>query len=302
MSTQPTDDPAEPTVDGTIESAVRTILAGIGEDPDRDGLVATPARVRRMYEELTAGYAMDPDEVLNDAVFEVGYSEMVVVKDISFHSLCEHHLLPFAGMAAVAYIPDGRVIGLSKIPRVVDMYARRLQVQERLTQQIADFLMERLAPQGVGRRRRGHAPLRQHARHPQARHGHDHLGRAGTLPPQRQDASRVLQPPAAALHGRPVSRALAYHRGHDQTAQGAHRQARARRPRSRCQGARARPAGRRLRGRLHGAAADAGDGRQRGAPGGRRRGRAVHPLGCAHDARCRASASSCARRAWTTSS
>ena len=88
--------------------------------------------------------------VLNEAVFEVGYSEMVVVKDISFHSLCEHHLLPFAGMAAVAYIPDGRVIGLSKIPRVVDMYARRLQVQERLTQQIADFLMERLAPQGVG--------------------------------------------------------------------------------------------------------------------------------------------------------
>jgi len=133
-----------------IESAVRSILAEIGEDPARAGLAGTPDRVRRMYAELTAGYAMDPDEVLNDAIFEVDYSEMVVVKDIPFHSLCEHHLLPFAGSAAVAYIPDRRVIGLSKIPRVVDMYARRLQVQERLTQQIADLLMDRLAPRGVG--------------------------------------------------------------------------------------------------------------------------------------------------------
>jgi GTP cyclohydrolase IA len=123
---------------------------GIGEDPDRAGLVDTPERVRRMYAELTAGYATDPEEVLNDAIFDVGYSEMVLVKDIPFHSLCEHHLLPFAGTAAVAYIPDGRVIGLSKIPRIVDMYARRLQVQERFTQQIADFLMERLEPKGVG--------------------------------------------------------------------------------------------------------------------------------------------------------
>jgi GTP cyclohydrolase I len=129
---------------------VRAILVGVGEEPDRAGLLDTPARVRRMYAELTAGYATDPDEVLNDAIFEVGYSEMVLVKDIPFHSLCEHHLLPFAGTAAVAYIPAGRVIGLSKIPRVVDMYARRLQVQERLTQQIADFLMDRLAPKGVG--------------------------------------------------------------------------------------------------------------------------------------------------------
>lgn len=103
-----------------------------------------------MYAELTAGYGMDPAEVLNDAIFEVDYSEMVVLKDISFHSLCEHHLLPFAGTASVAYIPDGRVIGLSKIPRIVDMYARRLQVQERLTQQVADFLMQQLRPQGVG--------------------------------------------------------------------------------------------------------------------------------------------------------
>ncbi len=133
-----------------IESAVRQILTEIGEDPDRSGLADTPSRVRRMYAELTAGYGMDPREILNDAVFDVDYSEMVVVKDISFHSLCEHHMLPFAGTASVAYIPDGRVIGLSKIPRVVDMYARRLQVQERLTQQVADFLMAQLRPQGVG--------------------------------------------------------------------------------------------------------------------------------------------------------
>ncbi len=136
--------------DGPIEDAVRTILTEIGEDPDRPGLVDTPVRVGRMYAELTAGYTIDPDEVRNDAVFDVDYSEMVVVKDIPFHSLCEHHMLPFAGTAAVAYIPDQRVIGLSKIPRVVDMYARRLQVQERLTQQVAEFLMERLAPRGVG--------------------------------------------------------------------------------------------------------------------------------------------------------
>jgi GTP cyclohydrolase I len=136
--------------DSNIGRAVRTILSEIGEDPERSGLVDTPARVERMYAELTAGYEMQPAEVLNDAVFDVDYSEMVVVKDIPFHSLCEHHMLPFAGSAAVAYIPDGRVIGLSKIPRVVDMYARRLQIQERLTQQIADFLMENLAPKGVG--------------------------------------------------------------------------------------------------------------------------------------------------------
>lgn len=136
--------------EGAIASAVRSILVEIGEDPIRAGLAGTPDRVRRMYAELTAGYAMDPEDVVNDAVFEVDYSEMVVVKDIPFHSLCEHHLLPFAGSAAVAYIPDRRVLGLSKIPRVVDMYARRLQVQERLTQQIADFLMERLSPKGVG--------------------------------------------------------------------------------------------------------------------------------------------------------
>ena len=103
-----------------------------------------------MYAELTAGYHVDPDRLVNNAIFDVDYSEMVVVKDIPFYSLCEHHLLPFFGQAAVAYIPEGRVIGLSKIPRIVEMYSRRLQVQERMTKQIADFLMERLEPRGVG--------------------------------------------------------------------------------------------------------------------------------------------------------
>jgi GTP cyclohydrolase I len=135
---------------GPVEEAVREILVEIGEDPDRQGLKGTPDRVHRMYAELTAGYHVDPDRLINGAVFDVEYSEMVVVKDIPFYSLCEHHLLPFFGTAAVAYIPRGKVIGLSKIPRVVEMYARRLQVQERMTQQIADFVNDRLGPQGVG--------------------------------------------------------------------------------------------------------------------------------------------------------
>src|SRR3954451_24533920 len=133
-----------------VEDAVRDILAEIGEDPDREGLRGTPARVHRMYAELTAGYHVNPDRLINGAIFDVGYSEMVVVKEIPFYSLCEHHLLPFFGRAAVAYIPRGRVVGLSKIPRIVETYARRLQVQERMTQQIAEFLQERLEPQGVG--------------------------------------------------------------------------------------------------------------------------------------------------------
>jgi GTP cyclohydrolase I len=138
------------TPNGAVEEAVRQILVEMGEDPDRQGLRGTPDRVHRMYAELTAGYHVDPARLVNGAIFDVEYSEMVVVKDIPFYSLCEHHLLPFFGTAAVAYIPRGKVIGLSKIPRVVEMYARRLQVQERMTQQIADFLNERLAPQGVG--------------------------------------------------------------------------------------------------------------------------------------------------------
>jgi GTP cyclohydrolase IA len=133
-----------------VEEAVRTIIRGVGEDVGRQGLERTPARVRRMYAELTAGYHVDPERLLNGAVFDVDYSEMVVVRGIPFSSLCEHHLLPFFGTAAVAYIPRGRVVGLSKIPRIVEMYARRLQVQERLTQQVADLLMQRLDPKGVG--------------------------------------------------------------------------------------------------------------------------------------------------------
>ena len=143
-------DPPDEHDNGRVEAAVRRILEEIGEDPDRQGLVGTPERVHRMYTELTAGYHVDPDRLINNAVFDVDYSEMVIVKDIPFYSLCEHHLLPFFGNAAVAYIPRGKVIGLSKIPRIVEMYARRLQVQERLTQQVAEFLQERLAPQGVG--------------------------------------------------------------------------------------------------------------------------------------------------------
>ena len=135
---------------GRVEDAVRDILTEIGEDPTREGLVGTPDRMHRMYHELTAGYHVDPERLINKAIFDVDYSEMVVVKDIPFYSLCEHHLLPFFGSAHVAYIPHDKVIGLSKIPRIVEMYARRLQVQERMTQQIADFLMERLEPKGVG--------------------------------------------------------------------------------------------------------------------------------------------------------
>ncbi|MFL5645315.1 MAG: GTP cyclohydrolase I FolE [Chloroflexota bacterium] len=135
---------------GRVEEAVRQILIEIGEEPDREGLAGTPDRVHRMYTELTAGYHVDPDRLINDAIFDVGYSEMVVVKDIPFYSLCEHHLLPFFGTAAVAYIPRGKVVGLSKIPRIVETYARRLQIQERLTQQVAEFLQDRLEPQGVG--------------------------------------------------------------------------------------------------------------------------------------------------------
>jgi len=135
---------------GRVEAAVREILREIGEDPDREGLQATPSRVHRMYAELTAGYHVDPDRLVNGAIFEVDYSEMVVVRDVPFYSLCEHHLLPFFGTAAVAYTPRGRVVGLSKIPRIVETFARRLQVQERMTQQIADFLQERLEPSGVG--------------------------------------------------------------------------------------------------------------------------------------------------------
>ena len=132
-----------------IAAAVRVILENIGEDPQRQGLRRTPQRIADMYDELTAGYHTDPVALINDALFEVNYTEMVIIKDIDFYSLCEHHLLPFLGKAHVAYIPRGKVLGLSKIPRIVEMFARRLQVQERMTQQIADFIDQALHPYGV---------------------------------------------------------------------------------------------------------------------------------------------------------
>lgn len=132
-----------------MEIAVRTILEGIGEDPKREGLQRTPYRVAKMYGELTAGYHVDPVALINDAIFTVDYNELVVVRDIEFSSLCEHHMLPFWGRAHVAYMPQGKVIGLSKIPRIVDMFAQRLQVQERMTRQIADFVGEVTGASGV---------------------------------------------------------------------------------------------------------------------------------------------------------
>lgn len=132
-----------------IKEAVRAILNSVGEDPEREGLKNTPERVSRMYAELLAGYTVNATAMINNALFEAEVDEMVIVRDIEFSSLCEHHMLPFIGHAHIAYLPNGKVIGLSKIPRVVDMFARRLQIQENLTRQIADFLMEVLKPHGV---------------------------------------------------------------------------------------------------------------------------------------------------------
>ena len=132
-----------------IQKAVRTILTSIGEDPEREGLLATPERVQRMYIELCAGYEMDLDAVVHGAVFNEDCGSMVLVKNISFYSLCEHHMLPFYGKMHVAYYPDGKIIGLSKIPRIVEMYARRLQVQERLTEQVCNAVETILQPKGV---------------------------------------------------------------------------------------------------------------------------------------------------------
>ena len=133
----------------SINKAVDTLLSSIGEDPNRQGLQGTPDRIARMYAEIFDGYRTDPDKLINDALFDVSYNEMVIVKDIAYTSMCEHHMLPFFGRAHVAYIPDGKVIGLSKIPRIVDMFSHRLQLQEKLTSQIADFLETALEPLGV---------------------------------------------------------------------------------------------------------------------------------------------------------
>ena len=133
-----------------MQDAVRALLAGVGEEPDREGLEKTPERVEKSLRFLTSGYGQDPKALINEALFTVTYDEMVLVKDIDVFSLCEHHLLPFYGKAHVAYIPNGRVVGLSKIPRLVDMFARRLQVQERLTVQIAETIRDAIQPRGVG--------------------------------------------------------------------------------------------------------------------------------------------------------
>jgi GTP cyclohydrolase I len=132
-----------------MEDLIRDLLVRLGEDPSREGLVRTPQRVSSALRFLTSGYEADIDEVLNDALFTVDYSEMVIVKDIDFYSLCEHHMLPFFGKCHVAYIPRRRVIGLSKIPRLVDVFARRLQIQERMTNQIAETVREKIDPLGV---------------------------------------------------------------------------------------------------------------------------------------------------------
>jgi GTP cyclohydrolase I len=133
-----------------METAVKQMLTAFGENPSRKGLERTPERVAKMYTELLAGYRVDPLKIVKDALFEVTYDEMVIVRDIEFYSMCEHHMLPFMGRVHVAYLPSGRVLGLSKIPRIVDVYARRLQVQERMTRQIADFINDALMPKGVG--------------------------------------------------------------------------------------------------------------------------------------------------------
>lgn len=150
ISDESTDFPGETHLDqGGIQQATRLLLRALGEDPQRSGLSRTPERVARMYSELLEGYQIDPISLVNDAIFEETYDQMIVVRDIEFFSLCEHHLLPFMGRAHVAYLPRGRVIGLSKIPRIVDMFARRLQVQERMTRQIAEFVDDILHPIGV---------------------------------------------------------------------------------------------------------------------------------------------------------
>jgi GTP cyclohydrolase I len=132
-----------------VESYVKAILDELGEDPDREGLLKTPARVARALRELTKGYKQDPEAIINGALFTEDYSEMIVMKDVDFYSMCEHHMLPFFGKAHIAYLPKGKIVGISKLARLVDVFARRLQVQERMTTQVASLLMEKLTPEGV---------------------------------------------------------------------------------------------------------------------------------------------------------
>lgn len=139
-----------PSSSRSLEALAEELLVLVGEDTERQGLVRTPQRVAKAWQELTSGYGVDVDQLINRALFDESYSEMVVVRDISFYSLCEHHLLPFFGVCHVAYIPNGKIIGLSKIPKLVKVFSRRLQVQERLTNEIADILMRKVGPLGVG--------------------------------------------------------------------------------------------------------------------------------------------------------
>lgn len=140
---------ALPVDEAAVQRSVEDLLSAIGENPNRQGLIDTPRRVAKAYQELVSGYTANPVDLVNNAVFDIDYDDMIIVSDIEYYSLCEHHVLPFVGHAHVAYLPNGKVLGLSKIPRIVDMFSRRLQVQERLTRQIAEFLVEVLDPKGV---------------------------------------------------------------------------------------------------------------------------------------------------------
>ena len=176
---------------GSIAPLIEELLARLGEDPKRDGLLRTPERVDKALRFLTSGYQMDIEKILNGALYEVKYDEMVVVKDIEFFSLCEHHMLPFFGKMHVAYLPQKKVIGLSKIPRIVDMFARRLQIQERLTQEVAQTIQEVIGPAGRRRDLRGAALLHDDARRGEAALGRDDQRDAGGVPRPQRDARRV---------------------------------------------------------------------------------------------------------------
>ena len=176
---------------GNIADLVRQMIVQLGEDPNREGLRRTPERFEKALRFLTSGYRQDPAKILNGAMFSVTYDEMVVVKDIEVYSLCEHHLLPFFGKCHVAYIPNKKVVGLSKIARLVNMYARRLQIQERLTSQIAQTLEDQLEPAGRGRDRRGAASLHGDARRRKAEFRGDDQRHARRLPRKQADARRI---------------------------------------------------------------------------------------------------------------
>ena len=180
-------------------------LGLLGEDVTRAGLLKTPNRVAESLLWLTRGYEMDVAEVVGDALFDEAHQSMVMVRDIELYSLCEHHVLPFFGKAHIAYIPNGRIVGLSKLPRIVEVFARRLQVQERLTEQVADAIQDVLEPHGRGSRDRGLSSLHDDARRGEAEFEDHHVGAARVVPRRREDARRV--PPAGvhAFHAAPLS-------------------------------------------------------------------------------------------------